>query len=152
MRAKVKTPKCDFRARKCCGWGKVAIYNQTNIIYIFMHNWKLIIQWSHNTFLQKCICSILWALSANYQSWHDISIGYWMLDLSYESDILKYNIRADAIRGAIELKILEKCMAPSKNMFFTILRHFVFIGRVLKCSERSNFCTYFPDKFIKENS
>ena len=56
------------------------------------------------------------------------------------------------IRGAIELKILDKCMASCKNMFFTILRHFVFIGRVLKCSERSHFCKYFPDKFIKENS
>ena len=58
----------------------------------------------------------------------------------------------DPLSGAIELKILEKCMAPSKNMFFTVLRHFVFISRVLKCSERSHFCTYFPDKFIKENS
>ena len=26
MRAKVKPPKCDFRARKVCGWGKVAIW------------------------------------------------------------------------------------------------------------------------------
>ena len=31
MRAKVKTPKCDFRARKCCGWGNVAIWGEENI-------------------------------------------------------------------------------------------------------------------------
>ena len=42
MRAKVKPQKCDFRARKCCGWGKVVIWldqyrHNYLIIWIVLH-------------------------------------------------------------------------------------------------------------------